>query len=177
MTLEEKMLKIKAFALDIDGVITDGTVLVSDQMSPLRNFNEKDGFALRMAATHDYPVATITGGSLELVRFRMTQYGVKADDVYMHSSNKIIDFQRFLEKYGLQADEVLYMGDDLPDLAVIEAAGVGAAPSDACPEVLEAADYVAPCAGGRGVVRNCIEKVMRLQGTWVFNVQRYGEMF
>lgn len=177
MTLEDKLLKIKAFALDIDGVITDGSVLVSDNGSPLRNFNEKDGFALRMAATHDYPLAVITGGSLGVVKHRMTQYGVKEEDVYMHATNKIEQFADFCRKYGLEAEEVMYMGDDIPDLAVIIAAGVGVAPADACPEVLEAADFVTPCAGGRGVVRMAIEKVMKIQGKWVFNVEKYSGMF
>ena len=109
--------------MDIDGVITDGSVLVSESGKPLRNFNEKDGFALRLAATQGYRLACITGGSLEAVRVRMKAYGVPAEDVYMHSCNKIADFRLFCEKYGLAADEVLYMGDDLPDLPVIMAAG------------------------------------------------------
>lgn len=177
MELKDKLLKIKAFALDIDGVITDGSVLVDSNGKPLRNFNERDGFALRMAATHDYPLAVITGGSLEQVRFRMTQYGVKPEDVYMHSCNKIVDFKKFCDKYGLQPDEVLYMGDDIPDLAVIMAAGVGVAPADSCEEVLAEADYITPCIGGKGVVRHAIEMTMKAQGKWVFNVHRYGDMF
>lgn len=177
MEFKDKLLKIKAFAMDIDGVITDGSVLMSEDGKPLRNFNEKDGFALRMAATHSYPLAAITGGSLESVRTRMKAYGVKSEDVYMHSSNKIVDFRHFCEKYNLQPDEVLYMGDDLPDLPVIIAAGIGVAPNDAVAEVLEAADYVTPCPGGRGVVRNAIEMVMKAQEKWVFQVEKYGQMF
>lgn len=177
MTLEDKILKIKAFVMDIDGIITDGTVLVSDNGSPLRNFNEKDGFALRIAATQNYQLGVITGGSLDLVKRRMVQYGVKADNVYMHATNKIEQFRDFCSKHSLEPDEVLYMGDDIPDLAVIIAAGVGVAPADACPEVLEAADFVTPCIGGRGVVRQAIEKVMRLQGKWIFDVEKYSGMF
>lgn len=177
MEFTEKLLKIKAFAMDIDGVITDGSVLVSESGKPLRNFNEKDGFALRLAATQGYRLACITGGSLEAVRVRMKAYGVPAEDVYMHSCNKIADFRLFCEKYGLAADEVLYMGDDLPDLPVIMAAGLGVAPADAAPEVLSAADYVTPCNGGRGVVRNTIELVLRAQGKWVFDVEKYARMF
>ena len=107
----------------------------------------------------------------------MKAYGVPPEDVYMHSCNKIADFRLFCEKYGLAADEVLYMGDDLPDLPVIMAAGLGVAPADAAPEVLSAADYVTPCNGGRGVVRNTIELVLRAQGKWVFDVEKYARMF
>ena len=130
-----------------------------------------------VAATQGYRLACITGGSLEAVRVRMKAYGVPAEDVYMHSCNKIADFRLFCEKYGLAADEVLYMGDDLPDLPVIMAAGLGVAPADAAPEVLSAADYVTPCNGGRGVVRNTIELVLRAQGKWVFDVEKYARMF
>lgn len=177
MNFQDKLLKIKAFAMDIDGVITDGSVLVDADGRPLRNFNEKDGFAIRVAATHDFHLACITGGSLEAVRKRMTMYGVPFENVYMHSCDKSADFRRFCETYELSPEEVLYIGDDIPDLPVVMAAGIGVAPADAAVEVLEAADYVTPCNGGRGVVRNAIELVLRAQGKWVFDVQRYSNMF
>lgn len=169
--------KIKAFAFDVDGVMTDGGLLCDLNGELYRTFNAKDGFGVRMARLKGYPVGIITGARSRTIVARALTFGVPEEDVYLHSRDKIEDFGAFCSSHALLPEEVLYMGDDVPDIAVIEAAGVGAAPSDAVSEVLAAADFVSAQPGGRGAVREAIETVMRSQGTWTFDVQGYKSKF
>ncbi len=168
---------IAAFAFDVDGVMTDGGILATPGGELFRTFDSKDGFAIRMASMNGYPVAIITGGRSESIRNRFLTCGVKAGDVYLGSRDKIEDFDDFCSRYGLAPEQVMYFGDDLPDIPVMVKCGCGVAPADAVAEVLEAADYVSPCAGGRHCVREAVEKVMKLQGKWQFDVGLYKEKF
>ena len=168
---------IKAFAFDVDGVATTGAILCTGDGDLLRLFDAKDGFAIRMAVMNGYPVAVITGGRSESIRKRFMTSGVPADDIYLGCRDKMVEFRQFCEKHGLQAADVMYFGDDIPDIEVIEAAGVGACPSDAAEEVLAAADYVSPNPGGRLCLREAMEKVMKLQGRWVYQTALYKKLF
>lgn len=168
---------IRAILLDIDGVMTDGSIIVNADGAPLRIFNEKDGHGLRMAAMEGYFLGVITGGSTESVRKRMTDYGVPYEHVYLKVRDKLKAIKEICETYGFAPEEVLYMGDDIPDVTALLYAGVGVVPSDAVEEAKKAADYIAPVPGGRGFVRWTLEMVMKAQGRWVFDVEKYEKLF
>ncbi len=175
--MEPNLKAVKAFVFDIDGVMTDGSVLCDSSAEPLRIFNEKDGHGLRMAALNGYTLAVITGGHTEAVRKRMTAYGVPYGNVYLKARNKLKIIQGICERFGLSAEEVLYMGDDIPDIGALKFAGVGVVPADAVEEARQAADIVSPLPGGRGFVRWTLEMVMKAQGRWEFDVEKYEAMF
>ena len=168
---------IKAFAFDIDGVMTDGGILADLEGQLYRTYDAKDGFAVRMASMNGYPVAVITGARSQSVRARFSGNGIPADDVYLGSRDKITDFDDFCVKYGLERSQVMFFGDGIPDIPVILAAGIGVAPSDAGQEAKDAADIVSDRPGGKGCVRKHIEEVMKAQGRWVFDVQVYKKRF
>ena len=169
--------KIRAFAFDIDGVMTDGGILAMPDGDLLRTFDAKDSFAIRMATMNGYIVGIITGGSSESIRKRFAYCGVAPEDVYLHSRNKLTDFHRFCEAHGLKAEEVMFFGDDIPDIGVIKACGIGVCPSDACEEVLEIADIVSPNPGGKQVIREMFRRVMMAQGRWNFDEGCYAAKF
>lgn len=158
---------VKAFAFDVDGVFTDGSVLLHPRGEYIRSMNIKDGFATQHAVKMGYPIAIITGGYSKMVRKRFEYLGVK--DIFMRSGNKIPPFQAFCAKYNLGAHEVLYMGDDLPDLEVMNMAGFAACPADAASEIRDISDYISFQKGGEGCVRDIIEQVLRLHQKWMNN--------
>ena len=168
---------IKGFAFDIDGVMTNGGILADLEGQLYRTYDAKDGFAVRMAAMNGFPVAVITGARSQSVRARFNGNGIPPEDIYLGSRDKIVDFDNFCQKHGLKRSEVMFFGDDIPDLPVILAAGIGVAPADAVDEVKEAADIVSDRPGGRGCVRKHIEEVMKAQGQWNFDVSVYKARF
>ena len=170
---QNKLKQIKAFAFDVDGVLTNGMVLVCESGDLLRSYNAKDGHALRMAITHDYKVAIITGGVSPTISKRFNPMGIF--DIYLGSYNKLPDFERFCEKYNVQPDEVLFMGDDIPDIEIMQRCGLACCPADAVPEVKAAAHYVSPQAGGDGCVRDVISQVMKVQGKWEINPETVSQ--
>lgn len=174
---DEALMHIRAFAFDVDGVMTDGGIFADLTGELFRTFDSKDGFGLRMAAMHGYHLGVITGGRSESIRKRFSTCGVKAEDVYLGSRDKLEDFKDFCTRHGLEAHEVMFFGDDLPDAPVMMACGCGACPSDAVPEVKEIADYVSPYPGGKGFVRYTVEMVMKMQGKWQLDVQQYKRDF
>ena len=175
--MKDNLMNIKAFAFDVDGVLTDGGILADLNGELFRTFNAKDGMALRMAMMKGYRMAIITGGRSESIRKRMSSCGVKPEDVYLGSRDKMEDFEDFCKRYGLKHDQVMYFGDDLPDIPVMQACGCGACPSDAVEEVRETADWISEYPGGRGCVRSGIEMVMKIQGQWILDVQDYKRKF
>ena len=175
--MEPNLSAVKAFVFDIDGVMTDGSVLCNSDAEPLRIFNEKDGHGLRMAALNGYTLAVVTGGHTEAVRKRMTAYGVPYENVYLKARNKRRILAGICERFNLQPQEILYMGDDIPDVPAMEFAGIGVAPADAVEEARQAANIVSPVAGGKGFVRWTLELVMKAQGRWIFDVDKYEKMF
>ena len=175
--MEGRFSKIKAFAFDVDGVLTDGGILADLNGELYRVFDSKDGMAIRMAVMKGFHLAIITGGRSESIRKRFASCGIKAEDVYLGSRAKIEDFEDFCSRYGLAPEEVMYFGDDLPDIPVMLACGCGVAPCDAVPEALDAADLISTKPGGKGCVRECIEKVMKEQGKWEFEVDKYKKKF
>ena len=169
--------RIKAFAFDIDGVATDGGVFCHSDGDLLRTYDAKDGFALRMAVLHGFPVAVITGGSSESIRKRMVTSGLNPEDVFLHCRDKREQFALFCQRYGLQPEEVMYFGDDVPDMGVMQLCGCGVCPSDAVEEVKAVADWVSDYPGGHGCLRHTIETTLRAQGKWTFDPQQYKNRF
>lgn len=169
--------RIKAIAFDVDGVLTDGSLIALDGAEFVRVFNAKDSFAARAAVLKGYPLAVFTGGETEGVHTRMLTMGIPEEDIYMRCRGKIKAFRDFCGRHSLKAEEVLYLGDDIPDLPVVQAAGIGAVPADAAPELLEAADYVCSHPGGRGCLREIIEMVLRAAGKWTFEPDCYEKIF
>ncbi|MDD4515122.1 HAD-IIIA family hydrolase [Massilibacteroides sp.] len=157
--------KIKAFLFDVDGVLSKDVISLHPNGEPMRTVNIKDGYAMQLAVKHGYHVGIITGGNTESVRLRFSRLGVQ--HIYMGSSIKKIDLQDFLDKSGLEADEVLYAGDDIPDYEVMKHVGLSVAPSDAAPEIKEIAKYISHKEGGEGIARDVIEQTMKAQGKWM----------
>lgn len=168
---------IKAFAFDVDGVLTDGGILADLNGELYRTFDSKDGMAIRMAMMAGYKLAIITGGRSESIRRRFATCGFKAEDVYLGSRAKIGDFEDFCSRHGLAHDEVMYFGDDLPDIPVMAACGCGVCPSDAVDEVKEIAGYISTKPGGKGCARETIEMVMKSKGEWTLDVDAYRKHF
>jgi 3-deoxy-D-manno-octulosonate 8-phosphate phosphatase (KDO 8-P phosphatase) len=156
---------ITCFVLDVDGVLTDGTILLTEDGQQLRSMNIKDGYALQLAVKRGYEVLVISGAAGNGVPARLKKLGI--EQVYMGVSDKVAFFQPWMTEHGLLPNQVLFMGDDLPDLSLMQAVGLAAAPADASAEILLAADYISPKGGGQGCVRDVIEKVMRLRGDWI----------
>lgn len=168
---------IKGLTLDVDGVMTDGSLIAMPDGDLLRFYNSKDTFAIRMAIMHGIKVAVITGGNTQAIYKRFLSLGVDPDDIHMGSRGKIKTFNAFCEKYGLKPQEVIYVGDDIPDVPVIQAAGLGITPQDACPEARQAADLVAEQRGGHGCIRWVVEQTLKAQGLWKFNPEDYERLF
>ena len=157
---------ISTFVFDVDGVLTDGTVLVLGHGIQARRMHIKDGLALQMAIRKNYRVLVISGGNSPEVKERLAKLGIP--DVHMEVTDKQSLLASYITANGLRTEEVLYMGDDLPDLAVMNIAGLPCCPADAAPEVKEIARYISPLNGGAACVREVIEKVLRLNDDWHF---------
>jgi 3-deoxy-D-manno-octulosonate 8-phosphate phosphatase (KDO 8-P phosphatase) len=172
-----KFLKIKAFAFDVDGVLTDGGILADLNGELYRVFDSKDSMAIRMAVMKGFHMAIITGGRSESIRKRFETCGIQADDVYLSSRAKIEDFQDFCNRHKLAPEEVMYFGDDLPDIPVMQACGCGVCPNDAVDEVKAIADHVSTKPGGKGCAREILQAVMQAQGIWHLDVYEYKRHF
>ena len=175
--MEDKLRKIKAFVFDVDGVFTDGGILADVNGELYRTFDAKDAMALRMASMKGYHLGIISGGRSESISKRFTTCGVAQDDIYLCSRAKIEDFEDFCKRHDVRPDEVMYFGDDLPDIPVMMACGCGVCPCDAADEVLEIADYITVKPGGKGSVREALTLVMKLQGTWQLDIDTYKKKF
>ena len=168
---------IKAFVFDVDGVLTDGGLLADLHGEFYRTFDSKDGFGLRMAMIHGYRLGIITGGRSESIKMRFLACGFKQEDIYLWSRDKMEEFSDFCKRHRLSAEEVMYFGDDIPDIPVMKACGCGVAPADAVEDVKEIADLISTRPGGKGCVRECIEMVMKSHGTWQLDVEDYKKKF
>lgn len=169
--------RIRAFAFDVDGVLTDGGILADLNGELYRTFDSKDGMAIRMAVMKGFHMAIITGGRSESIRKRFGSCGINPEDVYLGSRAKIEDFEDFCRRHGLEADEVMYFGDDLPDIPVMAACGCGVCPSDAVDEVKAIADLISTKPGGKGCAREIIQLVLKAKGMWELDVQAYKKHF
>ncbi|MCI7430380.1 MAG: HAD hydrolase family protein [Bacteroidales bacterium] len=172
MNFKEELKHIKAFAFDVDGVLSTNSIPLSPAGELQRCMNIKDGYALHWAAKIGIPIAIITGGNTEAVRIRFESLGI--NDIYMASHHKMDDFNDFLTKNDLKPEDVLYMGDDIPDYEVMQYAGLCACPADAAPEIKAIADYVSDKNGGCGCGRDIIEQTLKAQGRWMHTADAFG---
>lgn len=161
---KEKLHKIKAFVFDFDGVMTDGSIWTYGDKEAVRCGNVKDGYAIQYAVKKGYIIALISGATSLSIDNRMTALGVT--QIYTGRANKLSTYKEFLESNHLSNEEVICMGDDIPDYEIMQAAGVAACPADAAEEIKEISDYISIYPGGKGCVRDIIEQTLRLQGNW-----------
>ncbi|CAN5346161.1 HAD-IIIA family hydrolase [soil metagenome] len=160
-----KLKAITTFIFDVDGVLTDGSVFVTDNGEQSRAFNIKDGYALQLAVKCGYNVCAISGSRSKSAIHRLNSLGIK--DVYMGAHTKSERFKIYLEEKHVNPTNALYMGDDIPDLEVMKLAGLPVCPADAVEEIKAVSAYISPLGGGKGCARDIIEKVLKIQGKWM----------
>ncbi|MBQ8423599.1 MAG: HAD-IIIA family hydrolase [Coprobacter sp.] len=163
--IAQDLSQIRAFAFDVDGVLSANTIPLHPNGEPCRTVNIKDGYALQLAVREGYEVAIITGGRTEAIRKRFEGLGVQ--HIYMGASLKIEQFTEWLALTGLKKEEILYMGDDIPDYNVMRQVGLPCCPADAAPEIKTISAYISPYKGGYGCGRDVIEQVLKAQGKWL----------
>ena len=161
---KEDIAKIKALVFDVDGVFTDGSIIPVQNNEFIRSYNAKDGFATKYLVSRGFKVCIITGGKGSMLTERFKALGVK--DIYVDCTEKLAALQEFMMHYGLKREEVLFMGDDIPDIEAMMYAGIAVCPADSAHEVKMISRYVSGYAGGKGCVRDIIEQVMRSQEKW-----------
>ena len=164
MNLIERFKLIKTFVLDVDGVLTDGTVYVFDNGEQVRRMSIKDGFALQLAIKKGYRILVISGGNSPAVVERLKKLGLT--DIFINITDKRTLVLQYMKDHQLQKEGTLFMGDDIPDYVVMKEAGLAVAPADAAEEIKKVAAYITSKKGGKGCVREVIEKVLRLNGHW-----------
>lgn len=160
-----KLKNITTFIFDVDGVLTDGSVFVTENGEQSRVFNIKDGYALQLAVKCGYNVCSVSGSRSKSQLYRLNSLGIK--DVYMGIHTKIEKLKIYLEEKSINPENVLYMGDDIPDLEVMKIVGLACCPADAVEEIKAVSTYVSPYPGGRGCARDIIEKVLKIQDKWM----------
>jgi 3-deoxy-D-manno-octulosonate 8-phosphate phosphatase (KDO 8-P phosphatase) len=164
MSLLNQFKQVKCFAFDVDGVLTDGSLLLLDDGQMARSMNTKDGYALQLAVKKGYLVIVISGGGAEGARLRLNKLGITA--VHFQAINKKQVLDAFLQANNILPEQVLFMGDDIPDYLAMKEVGLPCCPADAVPEIKNIAKYIAGMPGGKGCVREVIEKVLKLNGQW-----------
>ena len=164
--------KIKAIIFDVDGVLSAETITLSQDGVPLRTVNIKDGYAIQLAVKLGLRIVILTGANVPSIGKRYEGLGVT--DIFVGCAVKIETYEAFLQTYGLKDEEVMYMGDDIPDLEVMRRVGCPVCPKDACPEIKEASLYVSDKLGGQGCGRDVIEQTLRAQSKWVMNAKVFG---
>ena len=164
MNYKEIFKNITTVVLDVDGVLTNGDIILMPGMQPVRKMNAKDGYAMQLAVRNGIRMAIITGGRSPEVKERLQGLGIT--DIYLGASSKMESYEDLKMCYDLKDDEILYMGDDLPDYDIMKLVALAAAPQDAAPEIKSVADYVSPVNGGKGCVRDVLEQLLKIQGKW-----------
>ncbi len=162
---KEIMNDITTFIFDVDGVLTDSSVHITPTGEMLRIMNIRDGFAMKAAVESGYNVCIISGGSNEGVRIRLKNLGIK--DIHLACPDKVKTFKEYTEQNDIKPEQVLYMGDDIPDYHVMKLVGLPTCPQDSSPEIKGISRYISHKNGGRGAVREVIEQVMKVQGKWM----------
>lgn len=161
---KEIMPQINTFIFDVDGVLTDGTVTIFPDGELVRTMNIKDGYALKTAVDMGFNVCIISGGTNPAVKSRLQALGIT--DIYLGAHHKTEQFDEYLDIYNIHPSQVLYMGDDIPDIPVMEKCGLATCPKDAVPEVQNISSYISQIKGGKGCVRDVIEQVLKVQDKW-----------
>ncbi|WP_293872418.1 HAD-IIIA family hydrolase [Flavobacterium sp.] len=161
---KELLNNITTFIFDVDGVLTDSSVHITSTGEMLRIMNIRDGYAMKAALESGYNICIISGGNNEGIRIRLKNLGL--NDIHLASPDKVATFKEYIQLYNINADQVLYMGDDIPDYHVMQLVGLPVCPQDASPEIKAISKYISHKKGGKGAVREIIEQVMKVQGKW-----------
>lgn len=161
---KEMLNHVTTFVFDVDGVFTDSSILITTTGELLRKMSVRDGFAVKAALEQGYRICVISGGTNEGVRERLQALGVR--DIFLGAGHKEDVFREYLEDYGIDPSETLYMGDDIPDIPAMKLAGMVTCPQNAVPEVKAISHYISHMNGGEGCVRDIIQQVMRVRGHW-----------
>ena len=164
--------KIKALFFDVDGVLSLQTISLGEDGQPRRTVNIKDGYALQLAVKRGLHIAIITGAKTEEIKKRYNNLGI--NDVFLSCKVKMDVFQELLKRYGLMPEEVMYMGDDIPDYEIMKAVGLPCCPADAAVEIKEISRYISPYRGGEGCGRDVIEQILRAKELWVMDKTAFG---
>ena len=164
--------KIQAIVFDLDGVLSCSTIALDLEGTPLRTVNIKDGYAIQLAMKMGLRIAIISGCKIEAVRTRYEGLGM--EDIYLGAAVKIKTYEEFKSKYGLEDDEVMFMGDDIPDLEVMHRVGCPVCPKDACHEIREVSIYISGYDGGKGCGRDVIEQTLKAQDKWLKDEKAFG---
>ncbi len=173
MHLNEKLKRIKLLLLDVDGVLTDGSIIVGNSDQELKVFNIQDGFGIKLAQNCGIQIGIITGRTSEAVEKRANE--LKIEILFQGYQDKLEAYEKIKNNFKLKDDQVAYIGDDLPDLKLMQKVGVSFAVINACDEVKHIADYVTQRPGGKGAVREMIELILKNQGKWESSIQKYHE--
>lgn len=163
---KEDLKKVKAFVFDIDGVFTDGKMYCMADGEQVRSFNAKDGFAVRWALENKFPIGIITAGKQNIGAIKRLEF-LGIEDIFTGNHDKTIALDEFCTKYKLDKENILYMGDDIPDFPILKQVGIPTCPGDASVEIKQISTYISNIDGGDGCVRDVIEQVLRAQGKWV----------
>ncbi len=162
---KELLRDVKAFALDVDGVLTDGSIILMPDGNNLRKLNIKDCYAIQLGISKGLKVAIITRSKSETLKKSLKEIGV--NDIYLGTNDKKESLDEFILTYNLSPADILYMGDDIPDYEAMKYAGVPTCPIDAAPEIRAICLYTSQKKGGEGCVRDVIEQVLKVQGKWI----------
>jgi len=161
---KEKLNKITTLMFDVDGVFTDGKVLVMENGEVVRNVFSKDGYAIHLAVQKKYKLVIISGGNNVAIKNLLSRSGI--EHIFINQHDKLQCYKDFIYEHNINDEQVMYMGDDLPDYEIMSRVGVAACPNDSAPEIKSICSYISPKNGGEGCVRDIIEQVMRVQGQW-----------
>jgi 3-deoxy-D-manno-octulosonate 8-phosphate phosphatase (KDO 8-P phosphatase) len=161
---KELLHDIKAFIFDVDGVLTDGMLHISENGQLLRTMNVKDGFALKHAVRKGYEICIISGGTNPAVKSRLN--GLDITHVYLGAEDKMHYLEKISEETSISYEQMLYMGDDIPDIEVMKKVKLACCPQNAAPEVKAVSDYISHKNGGDGCVRDVIEQVLKVHKDW-----------
>ncbi|PJI26023.1 KdsC family phosphatase [Prevotella intermedia] len=164
--------KIKAIVFDVDGVLSLNTIAMDSEGVPVRTMNIKDGYAIQLAVKLGLKIALMTGGRNEEIRKRYAYLGVQ--DVFLNCKVKLNTWDTYLKENNLQPEEIIYVGDDIPDYEIMQRAGCPCCPKDACADIKAISTYISDCNGGMGVARDIIEQVLRAQGKWLTSAKAFG---
>ncbi|MBO7307291.1 MAG: HAD hydrolase family protein [Alistipes sp.] len=166
---KEDIARVEAIVLDVDGVMTDGGIIPTPDGDFIRRYHAKDGYAIAAALREGMKFCVISGGRGRMLENRLTMLGVTK--MYLNCMDKVAAMSEFFAEYGVNPENVIYMGDDIPDLECMRIVGIPVCPADACMEVVEASRYVSEFDGGHGAVRDIVEQVMRAQDKWAKNLK------
>lgn len=164
--------KIKAVIFDVDGVLSPSCIPLGDNGLPRRMVNIKDGYAMQLAVKKGLLLAIISGAHDESLRVRYNSLGI--EEIHLGAAMKLPILKELMSRYELTEEEVVYVGDDIPDYEIMQIVGLPVAPSDAAPEICGIARYISPCAGGHGVARDILEQILKAQSLWMACDKAFG---